>query len=136
MINMLKYFRRRSMYQFLIDDFGMTKVFEKYNSKLFGNRHIKLSSDNFYLNYILDKSIWNILIESKFDEGNLMPLCFIMDYLNKLQHVDTMIISENMLNVKQLNEFIKKNFQTISYLYSELNYKVTKKEIHTMIMNR
>lgn len=129
----LKRKKINNLYQFLIDDYGMTKIFEKYNSKIFGNFHVRLSSNDFFLNYIMDRGFFDILIESNLDYGEMLPLSFIENYIYNPQHININATLDNFKRIEMLNNFIKKDFDKISILFNNDNYLKTKQIIDSLL---
>ncbi|MFM2293028.1 MAG: hypothetical protein RIS29_2841 [Bacteroidota bacterium] len=124
--------RRRKKYQFLIDDFGMSLVFDK-KSKYFDNYQIQLRSGDFILNYIMDRSFLNIYIESEYEDGYSLPLSFIRDYIYNPDHIGFFNFPDNASNVNHLNDFIRKDFNKIVDLYSRDKYKITYNMIEQLL---
>lgn len=123
------------MYQFLIDDFGMSLVFDK-KSKYFNNFQIQLSSGDFILNYVMDRSFLNIYIESECEDGYSLPLSFIRDYIYNPDHIGFFNAPDNDSVIKHLNEFIHKDFDKIMDLYGRDKYKTTYNAIEQLLLEQ
>lgn len=133
MKDILNYKKRDKLYQFLIDDFNMIKITERYNSKNFGNYIITLSSKDFLLSYINDRSFLDIHIESKFEPNNGFPLSFLKNYIYNPTNINDDDGSDNVSRIENLNNFLKNDFDKISKLVNEDNYFETKKRIEKLL---
>lgn len=127
--------RRKKLYQFLIDDFGMSLAFDK-KSKYFDNYQIQVHSDCFILDYVMDRSHLNIYIESIFENGYSLSLSFIWGYIYTPEHIGSFNAPNNEAVIKQLNDFIKRDFLKISELYSKDNYITTYNSIEKLLIEQ
>src|SRR5437868_14490961 len=78
-----KYENREQLYKFLLDDWEMLKIEEKYDHQRFGNFLITLSSKNFLLRYVKDRGYLNIEISGKINPLNWYALSFIKNFIEK-----------------------------------------------------
>ena len=123
---------RKKMYQFLIDDYGMSLAFDK-KSKYFNNYQVQLHSDHFILNYVMDRSYLNIYIDSRYEDGYSLPLSIIRDYIYEPDHIGSFNALYNYEIIRLLNNFIKKDFQKIAELFCKDNYKTTYNTIENLL---
>jgi hypothetical protein len=138
MEKILKYENRDRLYQFLINDFGLIKIEECYDPNVFGNFYIILSANDFLLSYVNDRSFLDIAIASKLEPNEGFALSFVRDFLYNCEHIN-INNEENLDNstrIKDLNNFLKKDFSKISWLFSFENYCSTKKQINDFLKNR
>ena len=133
MEDILKYRKREKLYQFLIEDFGMIKVNEGLDSKNFGNFYITLSSKDFLLDYINDRSFLDIHIRSKMDPSNLIRLSVLKNYLYNPSNLNNNDGIDNKSRIDRLNNFLRTDFDKISKLVNEDNYFETKAEIDRLL---
>ena len=133
MEDILKYRNSNKLYQFLIDEFDMKKIDERYDSKNFGNFCITLSSKEFLLSYTNDRSFLDIYISSKIDSSNAYPLSFLKNYLYNPTNLNNNDSSDNKSRIENLNDFLRKDFCKISELVNEDNYFETKREIDRLL---
>ena len=134
MEDVLKFENRDSLYKFLIDEFGLTKTEERYDSKNFGNFFITLSSRDFLLRYINDRSILNIEISSHSDPTKWYGLSFIRDYIYNPENINADVGHlDNTSRVKELNDFLRKDFGLISDLFNRENYEDTIAKINLLL---
>jgi hypothetical protein len=133
MESFLKYKNRVNLYQFLIDDFGMKKVYDNYDLKNFGNFCVKLALDDFLFSYIKDRNILDIYIENKMKPDEAFPLSFLMNYLYNPHCVNNYEIQDNKNRIEKLNEFIRRDFNRIRVLINTDNYINTKSAIDKLL---
>lgn len=133
MDSILKYKNRANLYQFLIDDFGMKKNYDNYDSKHFGNFCVKLSLDDFMICYIKDRNILDIYIENKTNSNEAFPLSFLMNYIYNPQKINNYETQDNLSRIETLNQFIKRDFKLIKTLISADNYINTKSDIDKLL---
>jgi len=134
MESILKYRKRDELYRFLIEDFGMIKIAEEFDSKNFGNFYITLSSKDFLLDYINDRSFLDVFIRSKKDSNGLICLSFLKNYLYNSSNINNNNEgSDNKSRIEGLNNFLKTDFDTISKLVSEDNFLDTKTNIDKLL---
>lgn len=123
MDELLDYNKRDRLYNFLIDDFGLLKLSENYDEENFGNFSILLSSINFLVNYVNDRSFLTIEIASKYNPDKWYDLSFIKDFMDVAQEENQKKINlSNKERIKVLNNFLAINFNNISELMNEKNY--------------
>lgn len=137
MKDILNYENREELYKFLIDDFGLIKLEERYDSESFGNFIIKLSAKDFVLSYINDRSFLTIDIASKLEPENSYALSFVRDLIYDPENINSE--EKNMDNEKrigELNNFLRKDFDKISNLFKSNNYYSTKKQIDALLMHQ
>jgi hypothetical protein len=123
MEDILKYENRDQLYQFLIEDFGLVKVEEHYDGKAFGNFYIILSSEDFLLSYVNDRSFLDIEIASKLEPTNAIALSFVKNFLyhpNDINPEESEI--NNVKRIEYLNNFLKKDISKIRFLFNLDNY--------------
>jgi hypothetical protein len=129
----LEYKNRDNLYQFLIDDFGFVKTFEKYDAVNFGNWGVVLSGKNFHLYYVNDRSFLNIQIISSSDNSKkTLALSFVQDLIYNPDNInsDEGAIG-NDKRIEELNNFLKKDFEKINDLFSSENYLRAKQKIES-----
>jgi len=128
--DILKYENREQLFRFLIDDFGLNKVEEKYDSEYFGNFYIILSTNEFSLRYVNDRSFINIEISSNADSLKWYALSFIKDLIYNKDRINTdERVLDNFTRIEELNSFLKKDFSQISELFNMQNYPNTKERL-------
>jgi hypothetical protein len=134
MEDILKYENRDQLYRFLIDNFGLVKVEEKYDPKTFGNFFITLSAKEFFLRYINDRSILTIEIASQNEPGQWYDLSFIKDFVYKTGNINEDYKEfDNTNRIKELNIFLSKEFDLISDLFNRDNYRDTKQKLDELL---
>ncbi len=134
MEEILDYENRERMYKFLIDDFGLEKIEEKYDAECFGNFYIILSAPDFLLSYVNDRSFLDVDIASKLEPENGFALSFVRDLIykpNKINSDDGEI--DNKKRIEELNDFLKKDYTKISELFNPNNYYSTKRQIDELL---
>ena len=105
--DILKYENRDQLYKYLIDDFGLFKIEEKYDSEYFGNFYITLSAEEFLLCYVNDRSFMDILISSKVEPSKWFALSFVKDLIdNNMINADEKEM-DNYTRIEELNKFLK-----------------------------
>ncbi|OFX44944.1 MAG: hypothetical protein A2W95_08205 [Bacteroidetes bacterium GWA2_40_14] len=127
--DILKYENRDQLYKYLIDDFGLFKIEEKYDSEYFGNFYITLSAEEFLLCYVNDRSFMDILISSKVEPSKWFALSFVKDLIdNNMINADEKEM-DNYTRIEELNKFLKNKFNLINELFNKKNYPITKMKI-------
>src|SRR3989339_186543 len=127
--DILKYENRDQLYRYLIDDFGLFKIEEKYDSEYFGNFYITLSAEEFLLCYVNDRSFMDILISSKVEPSKWFALSFVKDLIdNNMINADEKEM-DNYTRIEELNKFLKNKFNLINELFNKKNYPITKMKI-------
>ena len=132
--DILEFENRDQLYASLIDDLGLVKVEEKYDSKYFGNFFITLSSKEFLLRYINDRSILDIEISGNSEPPYWYPLSFIKNFIYSRDNIkgdDTGL--DNATRIKELNDFLRKDFDLISDLFNVDNYKDTRQKLDELL---
>ena len=132
MEEILKYEYRDNLYRFLIDDFGLKKVEDRYYPEDFGNFHIILAATNFLLRYFNDRSILSIEIASKYEsmDDKWYALSFIEDLIYNPENINARENeSDNAKRIEKSNNFLRKDFERINELLSKQNYPNTKKAL-------
>jgi len=130
MDKLLNYRKRDKLYQFLIDDFGFVKIAEGYDSKNFGNFYISLSSKDFLLDYINDRSFLDINIKSKLHPEESISLTLLKNYLyNPMKLNNNDEGPDNKTRIERLNNFLKTDYDKICELVNKNNYLETKAKI-------
>jgi len=125
--DILKYENRDQLYKYLIDDFGLFKIEEKYDSEYFG--YITLSAEEFLLCYVNDRSFMDILISSKVEPSKWFALSFVKDLIdNNMINADEKEM-DNYTRIEELNKFLKNKFNLINELFNKKNYPITKMKI-------
>jgi protein associated with RNAse G/E len=120
----------------LVNDFGLIKVEEHYDPDAFGNFYIILAASDFILSYVNDRSYLDIDIASKLEPDKGFSLSFVKDFLYNPEHINSTEIVDNSVRIKELNDFLKKDFSKISWLFSFENYYNTKKQIDDFLKKR
>jgi hypothetical protein len=132
--DILKYENRDKLYKFLIEDFGFVKLEERYDPKAFGNYYIILSSNDFLLRYIKDRSFLTVEIASHSEPSNWYDLSFIKNFIYNPDNINPdkqSIYSSKRL--EDLNNFLKNDFELISDLFNIANYKNTQERIDELL---
>jgi len=129
----LNYTNRDKLYQFLIDEFGFIKIEEKYDPKNFGNFYITLTSKDFLLDYINDRSFLDIYIRSKSHPEESIPLSFVKNYLYQPANLNSFEESGNKTRIERLNNFIMNDYGKICELVNVTNYYDTKTKIDQLL---
>jgi len=134
MEDILKYENRDQLYKFLINDFGLVKVDERYDPDAFGNFYVTLSAKDFLLSYVNDRSFLTINISSKLEPENDLDLSFVRDFIYNPNNInDKEEWMDNVKRIEKLNDFLKEEFSRISLLFSPNNYHNTKKQIDELL---
>lgn len=134
MENVLKYRKRDKLYQFLINDFGMKKIAEGFDSKNFGNFYITLSLKDLFIDYINDRSFLDIHIRSKKNPNEFIRLAFLNNYLYNPSNLNNDDEGpDNSSRIERLNNFLKNDFDKICYLTNEDNFLDTKSKIDKLL---
>ena len=134
MEEILKYENRDQLYQFLIDDFGLVKIDERYDSESFGNFLIVLEANDFFLTYVNDRSFLTINIASKSDPEETFALSFVRDFLYDPDNINADEREmDNAKRIEELNSFLKRDFSKISELFNAHNYPNTKRHITELL---
>ena len=136
MEEILNYENRDRLYDFLVNEFGLTKIDEYYDAKHFGNFFITLSAKDFLLSYINEKSFLSINIASKLEPKKGFDLSFVKDLLYNPERINSGDVKNNEERIQELNNFLKKDFEKIAHLFNNNNYFETKKEIQDLLMNQ
>jgi hypothetical protein len=131
MEDILNYENRDQLYKFLIDDFGLIKIEEKYDAKVFGNFFITLSAKEFSLRYINNRSYLTIEIASLSDPSKWYDLLFIRNFIYHPDNINSDDRSiDNNTRIEELNSFLRKDFDLISDLFNDDNYADTQQKIN------
>lgn len=134
MEDILKFENRERLYKFLIDDFGFIKMKEKYDAESFGNFYIILSAKDFLLSYVNDRDFLDIDIASKLEPSNGYALSFVRDLIYNPDKMNANgRVLDNATRIKELNNFLRKDFDRISELFSKRNYPSTKQKIDELL---
>jgi len=133
MEDLLQYENRDNLYQFLIDDFEMIKIDERYYPEAFGNFSVVLSGQNFRLSYFSDRSFLDVDIASELEPEQRFPLSSVKDFLFNSETTNQEENVSNDKRIRELNDFLKNNFVEISVLFSTPNYYETKKKINELL---
>ena len=134
MKDLLKYENRDQLYKFLIDDFGVIKVDEKYDPKAFGNFFVTLSAKEFLLRYLIDRSYLTIEIASHSEPAKWLDLSFIKNIIYDPENINSNDRSvNNNTRIEELNSFLRKDFDLISGLFNSENYTNTRKNIDELL---
>lgn len=134
MEDILKYENRDFLYDFLINDYGLIKIEEKYDPKEFGNFLITLSANDFFLRYINDRSYLTIQISSRSDSSKWYDLSFVKNFICHSENIDSDDGSlDNNTRIQELNIFLRKEFDLISDLFNDDNYINTREKINTLL---
>ena len=134
MERLLDYNNREEMYRFLIDDFGLVLVQEKYEKESFGNFFVDLAARNFLLRYVNDREYLTIEISSRTGPNNWLDLSFIRDFIYDPDHMNNHGRRlDNFTRISELNDFIIKDFDLISNWFSEMNYKTNLKKLNELL---
>lgn len=134
MEDILKYENRERLYKFLVEDFGLVKIEERYDPNSFGNFLIALEADNFVLTYVNDRSFLTITITSKSEPERDFDLSFVRDFLYAPDKINAdEQETNNTERIESLNSFLKKDFSKISELFNASNYPNTKRQIDDLL---
>ena len=136
MEDILNYNKREQLYKWLIDDFGLTKVEERYNDKAFGNFFITLSASDFLAKYVNDRSYLTIIIASHTEPSKWYDLSFIKDYIYNPDNINSEDQPDNNIRIEELNSFLKKDFYLISDLFNKENYADTRRKIDKLLKDK
>ena len=129
MEEILKYENRDQLYQFLIDEFKLVKTEEFYDPLAFGNFYILLEAKDFNLSYVNDRGFLDINITSKLEPTKVFALSFVRDFLYNPDNINAENNLNNIERIKELNDFLRKDFLKICHLFSPENYNNTKTQI-------
>jgi hypothetical protein len=134
MEEILEYKNRERLYDFLLDKFGFIKLDERYDGKSFGNFYIVLSSKQFLLRYIKDRSFLTIEIAGHLDLSEWLDLSYIKNYLFNPGDINPDASSiDNNTRILELNKFLKNDFESISDLMTKEHYRNTWKSIKQLL---
>jgi len=125
--NILIFENRNQLFKFLIDDFNLYIIDEKYDSVYFGNFYIVLSANEFLLRYVNDRSFLTIEISSMTEPSNWYALSFVRDLINNVAINSNERELDNSTRIEGLNLFLKNDFDRIRELFNDNNYSNTKK---------
>lgn len=118
---LLKFQNREKLFRFLIDDYGMTVIEERYYEDVFGNFYVELSGPDFFLRYVIDRLILEVVIRSKHIPSEWYSLSFIKDLLYSDEVNSIADRRDNLSRLNDLNNFLKEDYNRISYLFNENN---------------
>jgi hypothetical protein len=121
------------LYQFLINDFGFVKFEEQYDPNAFGNFFITLSSKEFLVRYVNDRSFMTIKIASYSELSRWYDLSFVRDFIYNPGNINSNEHLDNTTRIEELNNFLKTNFDLISDLFGKDNYSNTCQKIDELL---
>ena len=133
MEDIIKYENSGQLYQFLIDDFGLTKIKDKYDPTNFGNFIIVLSATSFFIRYLNDRSVLTVEVASKKEPNNWFDLSFIRDFYNPNNLNANENGLDNVARIKELNAFLKRDFKQISEWFEDQNYSTNKAKLDGLL---
>lgn len=134
MEDILNYGNRGQLYKFLMDDFGLVKVDEKYDAQAFGNFFITLSAKEFLLRYINDRSYLTIEIASHSDPTKWYNLSVLKNFIYHPENLNSDDRSvDNNTRIEELNSFLRNDFGLISDLFNDDNYTHTRQKINKLL---
>jgi hypothetical protein len=134
MKDILNYGNRDQLYKFLMSDFGLVKVDENYDAQAFGNFFITLSSKEFMLRYINDRSYLAIEIASHLEPSKWYDLSFIKNFIYHPENINSDDRSiDNTTRIEELDSFLRKDFDLISDLFNNDNYMDTRQKIDELL---
>ena len=134
MEDILRYESRDRLYDFLIGDFGLVKVEEKYDPKAFGNFFITLSAKYFFLRYVNDRSYLTIEIASHSEPTMWYDLSFIRSLIYNHDNINQDDRSiDNITRIEEFHNFLRKDFDLISDLFNNDNYIDTRKKLDELL---
>jgi len=136
MKNPLKYENREELYGFLINDFGLIKIDEKYDASNFGNFYITLVADDFWISYVNDRSFLDVNITIKMEANHSYTLSFVRDFIYNPEKINEEDKKRNAKRIKDLNEFFKNDFDKISELFNPINYMDIKRKIDKLLKDK
>ncbi len=127
--DILKYKNRQRLFHFLIESYGFTILDEKYYPKNAGGFYVDLVGKYFLLRYYHDRNFLSIDI-ANLHQGEFYSLSFIKDLIYNPEVINGAEISkDNASRIKELNDFLIKDFERICELFSDANYPTTKKTL-------
>ena len=134
MEDFLKYENRDHLYQALINDFDFIKVEEKYYPQSFGNFLVTLSSKEFLLRYVNDRSQLSIEIASYSEPSRWYDLSCVRNFIYHPDSINPDDSSkDNATRIEELNRFLIKDFDLISDLFNSANYTNTRQKIDKLL---
>jgi hypothetical protein len=133
MKDILEYERRDQLYQFLITDFGFVKSEEQYDPNTFGNFFITLSSKEFLVRYVNDRSYMTIKIAGYSEPSRWYDLSFVRGFVYDQGNINSDDQLDNSSRIEELNNFLKMNFDLISDLFDKDNYSNTCQKIEELL---
>lgn len=136
MDDILKYENRDQLYQFLIDDFGLIKIEEGYDPETFGNFYVTLAAKDFLLSYVNDRSFLTINIANNLEPERGFDLSFVRDLMYNPENINSDDKKDNNDRINELNDFLKKDFDRISLLFNNDNYRHTRKKIDELLKRK
>ncbi|MDQ3108979.1 MAG: hypothetical protein M3R17_03705 [Bacteroidota bacterium] len=132
----LIYENRDQLYQFLIDDFDFIKAAEKYDPVNFGNWAVELADKDITLTYYNDRSFLDINIAKKDERTDGYSLSFVQDFIYNPENINSDEITENVIRIKTLNNFLKRDFLKIKNLFNSENYIDTQQKINYLLKEK
>jgi hypothetical protein len=132
----LEYENRDRLYDFLVKEFGLVKINERYDAENFGNFYITLSAKDFLLSYVNDRSFLTINITSKLEPTKGFDLSYVKDLLYNPEVINSNGAKTNELRIQELNDFLKKDFDKVRLLFNNNNYYETKKHIEDLLLKQ
>ena len=120
---------REKLYASVLKDLKLKKVDEKYYPENFGDFFIQLSSKEFSIRYIMDRSFLTIQIASNSFPSKWYDLSFIKNFINNADKINPGDEFDNLSRINDLNDFLKNHFGRINELLNPDNYKKTFTEI-------
>jgi hypothetical protein len=134
MEDVLNYGKRDQLYKFLMSDFGFVKADEKYYPQAFGNFIITLSSKEFMVRYINDRSYLTIEIAGHLEPSKWYDLSFLKNLIYHPENINSDDRSiDNTARMEELDSFLRKDFELISDLFNKDNYVDTCEKIDKLL---
>jgi hypothetical protein len=134
MEDILNYGNRDQLYKYLMRDFGFVKVEEHYDARAFGNFYITLSSKEFMLRYVNDRSYLTIEIAGHLEPSKWYYLSFIKNFIYCPESINSDDQSiDNITRIEELDRFLRTDFGLISDLFSNDNYVDTRQKIDKLL---
>ena len=135
--DLLKYENRDQLYNFLIEDFGFSKLDEKYYSESFGDFYVILRSNKFLLRYSNDKSFLTVQIAALKAPTDWLDLLFVKNFIYNPEDINPDAQDLNPgTRIEELNDFLRSDFDLICDLFSAENHSKTSLKIHELLKSR
>jgi len=139
MEDLLKYENRENLYGSLLKELDLKKVDEKYDAEAFGNFYIILAAKEFQIRYVNDRDFLTIEFASNYVPPNKygftewLDLSFLMNLVNNAPEINPDNTRDNFTRIRELNDFLKNEYDLINDLLDKDNYKFTLDKLDALL---